>query len=173
MKSKINDTPAPNINSYNITIKSEEGTDYNLNIELQKDSIIFALTSNTLPSAIYQKEYSFDELNKIKYFSAFYDNINDIFIDICDFIKQKLLKINEGKASLFLSIDLPMKKIGQLNFEIPEKEKDQSIINKELIREVNNLQKKVEMLERKISFFNIFTTSEDLKVVQDLIGKKN
>ena len=65
-----------------------------------------------------------------------------------------------------------MKKLGQLNFKIPEKEKDQSDINKELIKEIHKLQKKVQVLEKQLSFLKFFTTDEDLKMVQNLIGEK-
>ena len=172
MDSKANDTPAPNLNNLNISVKSEKNNDYNLTVELQSSTIIFSLASNNLPSTLYEKQFSYDNFKEIKYFSAFFENINDIFTDICDLIKQNLLIIKENKSSLLLVINLPMKKLGQLNFEIPEKEKDQKTINKELIREINNLQNKVKFLEKQVSILNLITTDEDKKIVEKLIGEK-
>ena len=104
------ETPPPVLNKFNIDYESENGFNYNLTLYLQNSLIHFSLFSTNLPSTFYQKEFSFDDLKNIKYYSAFFENINDIYCDICDLIKEKHLVMMEKEKSILLIINLPMKK---------------------------------------------------------------
>lgn len=166
------ETPPPVLNKFNIDYESENGFNYNLTLYLQNSLIHFSLFSTNLPSTFYQKEFSFDDLKNIKYYSAFFENINDIYCDICDLIKEKHLVMMEKEKSILLIINLPMKKLGQLTFEITEKEKDQNQINKELMKVINELQKKVKNLEEKTSLLNLMVTDKDKEIFKKLLGEK-
>ena len=141
-----------------LNVKSDKNRDFEIQFYVSEENIIFeAGTKNIIPQKKYYKIYSYNDIQKNKFFNIC-ENINEIFEEIQNQISEREEQINiiEKPNSIILSIPLNTKKIKECIFqidEIVENTNNQinelySIIN-QLLSEIKDLKEKNKILEEK------------------------
>ena len=137
-----------------LNLKSDKNNDYEIQLYVYENNLIFeGQTQNAIPQKNYKRIYSFEEVQKNKYF-LICENINEIYDEILGQISQneKEMKIgekNEKANTLILTIPLNTKKIKECFFEIDEVVNNTNDKINELYSIVNNLTNEVKNLKEK------------------------
>ena len=108
-----------------------ENNKYNIILINNNSSLQIKLSENEIK--IYENSFSIDEIKKNKFFSI-YETLEEVLIDLYDYISSGKIKINqnENENSLNLIIELPSKKVKEISFNLLSKTKikeDNIIIN--------------------------------------------
>ena len=136
--------------------------DYKLSIILFSESIKFILNNKTEndDQLKYEKNLTFEELNKISKWFKIFDTLDEVFIDIVKLMENKQININkeENFAKLIFNINIEKIKEFEILLEKKELSKDEIINilikeNKELKNRLNILEKRFDSLEEKFNSF--------------------
>ena len=134
-------------------LSSDKKNKYKISIYNEQDKLILSainLNSIDLKSNEYKKEVLINELKKNKYLSLC-ENNNDMLEELFNLIDNKKYSLkDEGDNEIILSIELPMKSIKEITFNLVKKEKDTNIIINDLIAENNELKSKIEVISLEI-----------------------
>ena len=148
-------------------IKSDKKNKFKISIFNKEDKLKLSalnLTTEDIKGNEYGKEMLINELKNNKYLSLC-DNINDMLEELFNLIDNKKYSLNEiGNNELILSIEVPMKLIKEITFNLVKKEKDANVLINELINENKELKSKIEILSLQ---------TRDLKDDIDYIKEKN
>ena len=148
-------------------IKSDKKNKFKISIFNKEDKLKLSalnLTTEDIKGNEYGKEMLINELKNNKYLSLC-DNINDMLEELFNLIDNKKYSLNElGNNELILSIEVPMKLIKEITFNLVKKEKDVNVIINDLIKENKELKSKIEILSLQ---------TRDLKDDIDYIKEKN
>ena len=148
-------------------IKSDKKNKFKISIFNKEDKLKLSalnLTTEDIKGNEYGKEMLINELKNNKYLSLC-DNINDMLEELFNLIDNKKYSLNEiGNNELILSIEVPMKLIKEISFNLVKKEKDANVLINELIKENKELKSKIEILSLQ---------TRDLKDDIDYIKEKN
>ena len=115
-----------------------ENNKYNITLINYNSSLQIKLSENEIK--IYENSFSIEEIKQNKFFSI-YETIEEILIDLIDYISSQKIKIkeNEKENSLNLIIELPSKKVKEISFNLISKTKEENNIitnlNSEIIKE--------------------------------------
>ena len=87
-------------------------------------------TIGEIPSILYKKSYSFDEIIKLNKYFKICDSISDILLELKNIIKNNLenIKLNDSSNNIILTFPLPSCLTIEVNFEIekcPKTEKEE------------------------------------------------
>ena len=134
-------------------LSSDKKNKYKISIYNQQDKLILSainLNSIDLKSNEFKKEVLINELKKNKYLSLC-ENINDMLEELFNLIDNKKYTLKEeGDNEIILSIEVAMKLIKEITFNLEKKEKDTNIIINDLIAENNELKSKIEVLSLQV-----------------------
>ena len=148
-------------------IKSDKKNKYKISIFNQQDKLKISainLNSQDLKSNEYGKELLITELKNNKYLSLC-DDINDMLEELFNLIDNKKYSLIEsGDNEIILSIEVPMKSIKEISFNLVKREKDLNVIINDLIAENKELKSQIEMLTLQ---------NRDLKDDIDYLKEKN
>lgn len=147
---KIINTINPDINyTRNFEISSDKKNKYKISIFTKEDKLkITALNLNStdIKCNEYGKEILLSELKKNKYLSLCETN-NDMLDELFNLIDNKKYTLTEEENNeISLSIEVPMKVIKEIKFNLEKKEKDLNYIINDLIEENKELKSKIEVL---------------------------
>ena len=147
---KIINTINPDINyTRNFEISSDKKNKYKISIFTKEDKLkITALNLNStdIKCNEYGKEILMSELKKNKYLSLCETN-NDMLDELFNLIDNKKYTLTEEENNeISLSIEVPMKVIKEIKFNLEKKEKDLNYIINDLIEENKELKSKIEVL---------------------------
>ena len=147
---KIINTINPDINyTRNFEISSDKKNKYKISIFTKEDKLkITALNLNStdIKSNEYGKEILMSELKKNKYLSLCETN-KDMLEELFNLIDNKKYTLTEEENNeISLSIEVPMKVIKEIKFNLEKKEKDLNFIINDLIEENKELKSKIEVL---------------------------
>ena len=147
---KIINTINPDINyTRNFEISSDKKNKYKISIFTKEDKLkITALNLNStdIKCNEYGKEILMSELKKNKYLSLCETN-NDMLDELFNLIDNKKYTLTEEENNeISLSIEVPMKVIKEIKFNLEKKEKDLNYIVNDLIEENKELKSKIEVL---------------------------
>ena len=115
-----------------------ENNKYNITLINYNSSLQIKLSENEIK--IYENSFSIEEIKQNKFFSI-YETIEEMLIDLIDYISSQKIKIkeNEKENSLNLIIELPSKKVKEISFNLISKTKEENNIitnlNSEIIKE--------------------------------------
>ena len=132
-------------------LKSDKNKDFEIQFYVYEENIIFeAYTKNIIPQKKFNKIYSFNDIQKNKFF-IICENINEIFEEIQNQINEKEEQINiiEKSNLIILSIPLNTKKIKECIFEIDEIVENADIKINNLYSIINQLSKEIKDLKEK------------------------
>ena len=153
--------------SRSFEIYSDKKIKYKVSIYNEQDKVKFSaknLNSVDLKSNEYRKEILINELKNNKYLSLC-ETVNDMLEELFNLIDNKKYSLTEaGENEIILSLEVPMKLIKEINFNLEKKEKDVNVIINDLIAENNDLRSKMEVLTLQIT---------DLKDDIDYLKNKN
>ncbi len=110
-------------NKYNISLINNE---YSLEIKIIENEI-----------NIYENSFLLEEIKENKFFSI-YENLNEIYIDLLEYLSLKTPKIKKENNIIKIIIELPSKKVKEIIFTLFLKNDNLNIINNlesEIIRE--------------------------------------
>ena len=147
---KIINTINPDINyTRNFEISSDKKNKYKISIFTKEDKLkITALNLNStdIKCNEYGKEILMSELKKNKYLSLCETN-NDMLDELFNLIDNKKYTLTEEENNeISLSVEVPMKVIKEIKFNLEKKEKDLNYIVNDLIEENKELKSKIEVL---------------------------
>ena len=112
-----------NNNSKNIQIKNE-GIDYNIKISYISNSLIIKVKykDNDMLSHIYSFEKTMNELKEYHRFFKIYENIKDVYNELCSLIDEAKSSILKDKDSNKIELIIPVNiiKIKEIKFEMKE-----------------------------------------------------
>ena len=153
--------------SRELEIKSDKKNKYKISIFNKEDKlkiIAINLNSEDIKDNEFEKEILINELKNNKYLSLC-DNINDMLEELFNLIDNKKYALKEiGNNEIIFSLEVPMKLIKEISFNLVKKEKDANSIINELIEENKELKNKIEMLSLQ---------TRDLKDDIDYLKEKN
>ena len=148
--SKIVNTINPDAKySREFKISSDKKNKYKISIFTKEDKLkITALNLNStdIKNNEYGKEILLNELKKNKYLSLCETNsdmLDELFILIDS---KKYTLTEEGNNEIILAVEVPMKVIKEIKFNLEKKEKDVNYIINDLIEENKELKSKIETL---------------------------
>ena len=129
----------------------KNGKKYNWQIKFINDSLDISITDTTnLVNSLYQKTYSKNELENISKLFILFDDMNLIFLQIEEILKNGKYEFYENDKSIkiFLKTDIiPVKKI---ELAIPiKKNKDMNITKKQLYKYIQETEERVKILEKE------------------------
>ena len=147
---KIVNTINPETNyTRKFELSSNKKNKYKISIFTKQDKLKITATnlnSQDIKSNEFSKEILIDELKNNKYLSLC-DNTNDMLDELFNLIDTKKYSLTEeGDNEIILAIEVPMKIIKQITFNLVKKEKDVNIIINDLIEENKELKSKIEIL---------------------------
>ena len=153
--------------SRELEIKSDKKNKYKISIFNKEDKlkiIAINLNSEDIKDNEFEKEILINELKNNKYLSLC-DNINDMLEELFNLIDNKKYALKEiGNNEIIFSLEVPMKLIKEISFNLVKKEKDANSIINELIKENKELKNKIEILSLQ---------TRDLKDDIDYLKEKN
>lgn len=130
-------------------LSSNKKNKYKISIFTKQDKLkITAINLNSvdIKSNEFSKEILIDELKNNKYLSLC-DNTNDMLDELFNLIDTKKYSLTEESDNeIILAIEVPMKIIKQITFNLEKKEKDVNVIINDLIEENKELKSKIEIL---------------------------
>ena len=159
--------------------------DYKLSIILFSESIKFILNNKTEndDQLKYEKNLTFEELNKISKWFKIFDTLDEVFIDIVKLMENKQIKISkeENFAKLIFNINIEKIKEFEILLEKKELSKDEIINilikeNKELKNRLNILEKRFDSLEKRLKneiWESNIINDEDKKLLNNWINLNN
>ena len=122
------------------------------------EQIKFMIKSENDTSFKFEKNLSFEQLNKISKWFKIFDSLDEVYEDIIKLMENKQIKINKEENSVNLIFIINMEKIKEFNITLEQKElsKDEIINNlvkenKELKIKVNNLEKLLNLHEERLN----------------------
>ena len=134
-------------------ISSDKKNKYKISINNEQDKVkLLAININSvdIKSNEYQKEVPISELKNNKYL-AICETTNDMLEELFNLIDNKKYALTEsGDKELILSIEIPMKSIKEITFNLEKKVKDSNEIINDLIVENNELKSKIEVMALQI-----------------------
>ncbi len=139
-------------NKYNISLINNE---YSLEIKIIENEI-----------NIYENSFLLEEIKENKFFSI-YENLNEIYIDLLEYLSLKIPKIKKDNNIIKIIIELPSKKVKEIIFTLFLKNDNLNIINNlesEIIREnisENILLKNWIDSEKKINSHLLYRMTKD------------
>ncbi len=139
-------------NKYNISLINNE---YSLEIKIIENEI-----------NIYENSFLLEEIKENKFFSI-YENLNEIYIDLLEYLSLKTPKIKKENNIIKIIIELPSKKVKEIIFTLFLKNDNLNIINNlesEIIREnisENILLKNWIDSEKKINSHLLYRMTKD------------
>ena len=147
---KILNTVNPDINySRNFEISSDKKNNYKISIFTKEDKLKISavnINSKDIKNNEYGKEILISELRKNKYLSLC-ETSNDMMDELFNLIDSKKYTLTEEENNeITLAIEVPMKKIKEIIFNLEKKEKDTNYIINDLIEENKELRSKIETL---------------------------
>ena len=157
---------------------SDKKNNYKISIYNQQDKLILSainLNSIDIKSNEYNNEVLINELKKNKYLSLC-ESINDMLEELFNLIDNKKYTIKEeGNNEITLSIEVPMKLIKEITFNLIKKEKDTNLIINDLITENNELKSKIEVLSLQVTDLkddiNYLKNKNDENKINELYNK--
>ena len=151
----------------NFELSSNKKNMYKISIFNKEDKLIITalnLDSNDIKSNEYIEEILIKELKNNKYLSLC-DTTNDMLDELFNLIDTKKYTLTEeGNNEIIMHIEVPMKIIKEITFNLVKKEKDINIIINDLIEENKELKSKIEILSIQ---------NKDLKDDIDYLKEKN
>lgn len=148
----------PNQIEESFTLFSEKKIQYLINISNQSGYLLIeANTIESIPSILYKKQLTLDEIKSNKYFKIC-DSIEDVLFELRNVFKNNLnnVKISEGRNKLILTIPLPSYLIKEVIFDI-------DIIIKNEKEEIADLYKSIEFLYQKIKTNSNLNPNQNLE----------
>ena len=147
---KIVHTLNPDMNyTRKFEVSSNKKNKYKISIFTKQDKLKITainLNSQDLKNNEFSKEILITELKNNKYL-ALCDNTNDMLEELFNLIDTKKYSLTEETDNeIILAIEVPMKVIKQITFNLEKKEKDVNIIINDLIEENKELKSKIEIL---------------------------
>ena len=142
-----------------LNLKSDKSNQFEVQFYIYEDNLYFeAHSKNLCPQKDYQKSYSYQDIQKIKFF-AICEDIKDVYEEIINQINNKEDQVNliEKLNGLNFNIPLNTKKIKECIFEIDEVDVKNvntqindlySHVN-QLLNEIKDLKEKDKILEEK------------------------
>ena len=159
-------TPKKNY-SREFEVKSDKKNKYKISIFNQQDKLKISalnLSSEDIKGNEFEKEMLINELRNNKYLSLC-DTINEMLEELFNLIDNKKYTLKEiGNNEVILAIEVPMKLIKEISFNLVKKEKDVDTIVNDLIKENKELKEKIEILSLQ---------NKDLKDDIDYLKEKN
>ena len=145
-------------------IISDKKNKFKISIYNEQNKVKLLAVNLNIKSDEYYKEVLINELKNNKYLSLC-ETTSDMLEELFNLIDNKKYSLIEsGNNELILSIDVPMKLIKEISFNLSKKEKDTKTIINDLISENNELRSKIEVLSLQIT---------DLKDDIDYLKNKN
>ena len=142
--------------------KDEKGQNYEIEIALTNDSIIFkSEINNEVITKRYSNIYSFEKLKKNIIFS-FLENIEDIYEQLEVYIKDDQVNSKLNENNLIITLITRVKKYPEITFELKQEVMDNKQIINILIDKVAKLELKNKDLESEIK--NLKAENEKIKI---------
>ena len=119
---------------YNKEITLEDNK-YNISLINTEHSLEIKIIENEIN--IYENSFLLEEIKENKFFSI-YENINEIYIDLLEYLSLKSPKIKKENNIIKIIIELPSKKVKEIIFTLFSKNDNLNIINNlesEIIRD--------------------------------------
>ena len=119
---------------YNKEISLEDNK-YNISLINTEHSLEIKIIENEIN--IYENSFLLEEIKENKFFSI-YENINEIYIDLLEYLSLKSPKIKKENNIIKIIIELPSKKVKEIIFTLFSKNDNLNIINNlesEIIRD--------------------------------------
>ena len=165
---QFNKIPTPDKEySRSFNLSSDKKNEYKISIYNQRDKLILSainLNSKDIKSNEYKKEIIINELKNNKYLSLC-ESTNDMLEELFNLIDNKKYSLTEDKDNeLIFHIEVPMKLIKEISFNLEKKEKDTNTIINDLIAKNNELTSKIDILSLQ---------SKDIKDDIDYLKFKN
>ena len=142
-----------------LNLKSDKSNQFEVQFYIYEDNLYFeAHSKNLCPQKDYQKFYSYQDIQEIKFF-AICEDIKDVYEEIINQINNKEDQVNliEKLNGLNLNIPLNTKKIKECTFEIDE-------ISKDVNTKINDLYSYINLLKNDV---------KDLKEKNKILEEKN
>lgn len=152
--------------SRSFEISSDKKNKYKISIYNEDEKLkISAINLNPLDlgNNEYERESPIEDLRNNKYLSLC-DTANDMLEELFNLLDNKKYSLIENGNEIILSIEVPMKLIKAITFNLVKKEKDPNLIMNDLIKVNNELKSEVEILSIK---------TKDLKDDIDYLKEKN
>ena len=168
------ETPNQIKEEFKVSIKSNKNNPFDIILQnFSSYILIIAIKNNDILKLEFSNKYSFNELNKIKYFAGF-DSIDEIYEQFKYEINKENLKLIEENDFMKIIIPIEFVKIKELIFDLPIQIKTKSRTDKEkidiLIAEVNDLKKEIKDL--KISHENEIKSLKNENIaIKELFNK--
>ena len=121
IKNSLKMSAPPNQIEETFTLFSEKKIQYLINFSNQSGYLLIeANTIESIPSILYKKQLTLDEIKSNKYFKIC-DSIEDVLFELRNVFKNNLnnVKISEGRNKLILTIPLPSYLIKEVIFAHP------------------------------------------------------
>ena len=142
-----------------LNLKSDKSNQFEVQFYIYEDNLYFeAHSKNLCPQKDYQKFYSYQDIQKIKFF-AMCEDIKDVYEEILNQINNKEDQINLVEKSNYINLNIPLntKKIKECTFEIDE-------ISKDVNTKINDLYSYINLLKNDV---------KDLKEKNKILEEKN
>ena len=138
-------------NSKNIQIKIKE-KDYNIKISYNSNSLNIEVKykDNNMLLHIYSYEKTMDELKENNPFFKMFENLKEIFEELCEKIEKSSIVEDTDTNTIILIIPVNIGKIEEIKFNLNEIKKNEDRIE-ELFSLISNLEKKNENKEKEIN----------------------
>ena len=153
--------------SRDLQIKSDKKNKYKISIFNHEDKLkinAIKLDSEDIKGNEFEKELLINELKNNKYLSLC-ETIDDMLEELFNLIDNKKYSLKEiGSNEIIFFLEVPMKLIKEICFNLVRKEKDANSIINELIKENKELKNKIEILSLQ---------TRDLKDDIDYLKEKN
>ena len=156
---------------------SDKNNSYTIMLSIKTNSYIELIASEK--SNIFKKsfsnQYTLEQLKDIKYFILF-DNLEEIFDEILDRIKNNEISLKENNNNLIISISLPISKIKEIKFELFEHKKDEKETISDLTKIILEVKKENEILKKELNdmkekinllFDNLYISNLDSLIIDN------
>ena len=106
----MEDAPLPHL-EFNTKIQMNNDI-FNILLTQKKENLLFKINqNNSIPPALYEAEFSKNDLDKASRYFRMFDNITDLFPELQNKFEKKEYTIKKGENSLLIYFNLNIKNI--------------------------------------------------------------
>ena len=138
-------TPVPFLIKYR-----ENDEPYSIRFSVESDSLVINVSEDeTTPMINYSFKYSISDLGKINKYFKMFDSFEELMPELkglCE-DKENKISIQKNKGSIILTLFVPLQNDRETHLTIPQAEMDDHQVTVDLCSTVNELKKKIKLLE--------------------------
>ena len=178
----MKEAPSP-ITHEIVTKLTENDCPYTLKFSLESNALVINVSEDeSVPLINYNSKFSINDLLKFSKYFKLFDSIEELMPEIKNLCNENNIKIKKNKTSVILTLSLPLKVVEEVNLTIPQAEIDSKQVIIDLCSTVNELKKKIKLLESNqisdeqleinLKSKDILLNEEEKKMVCDWILKR-